>query len=361
MPKAPRLLRARRFAALVSFVALASCGSCNCGVPPYTTTTTTNLGPSAVATAIPTTVATTVPVAMPTSVATTIATTMPGGVATTVPTTLPTTIATTVPTTAPTTASTTVPVTASCNQGAGAVALGAALTPFALLAGSAITNTGLTVVTYAAGAVTGSLNDDLIGVSPGTSVSGFYPPGTDSDGPSAIYAVGAGYSNNMAVPLAAQSALTTAYNTLAGMASTTTFPGGQDLSQASVPGYPTGTLPPGVYKSASTMMISAGNLTLNGGGNPQSVFVFQMGSALNTSFNGAAAGNVVLTNGASACNIYWQVGSSAVLGGQTFYGDILALASITLTSATQFTGRALARTAAVTISIASQITNPGGR
>ena len=60
-----------------------------------------------------------------------------------------------------------------------------------------------------------------------------------------------------------------------------------------------------------------------------------------------------LINGASACNIYWQVGSSAVLGGQTFYGNVLALGSITLTSATQFTGRALARTGAVTISIAS--------
>jgi uncharacterized membrane protein len=52
---------------------------------------------------------------------------------------------------------------------------------------------------------------------------------------------------------------------------------------------------------------------------------------------------VILTGGASACNIYWQTGTSAVLGGASFYGNVLALASVTLTSATQFTGRALAR------------------
>ena len=85
---------------------------------------------------------------------------------------------------------------------------------------------------------------------------------------------------------AGQLALTTAYNTLAGIASTTVFPGGQDLSQAIVPGHPTGTLPAGVYASASSMGILAGNLTLDGGGNPQSVFIFQAGSALTTTLNG---------------------------------------------------------------------------
>jgi hypothetical protein len=160
--------------------------------------------------------------------------------------------------------------------------------------------------------------------------------------------------------LAAQSALTTAYGTAAGLASTATFPGGQDLSQASVIGHPVGTLPPGVYKSASSMSIMAGNLTLDGGGNAQSVFVFQAGSTLTTTLNGAAGGNVILTNGATACNVYWQVGQSATLGGASFYGNVLASASVTLTSATQFTGRALASTGAVTISTASLITNPGG-
>ena len=208
--------------------------------------------------------------------------------------------------------------------------------------------------------MTGPLNDDLVGVSPGTAVTGFYPPGTVTDGPNAIYAVG--YNGNAAVPLAAENALTTAYTTAMGKPATTTFPGGTDLATASVPGHPTGTLPPGVYHSASTLAIAAGNLTLDGGGNAQSVFIFQMGSGLTTTLGGGATGNVILTNGATACNIYWQVGSSAVLGGATFYGNVLANQSVTI-NATTFGGRALASVAAVSIPVAggSQITNPGGQ
>jgi len=216
-------------------------------------------------------------------------------------------------------------------------------------------------VTYASGAVTAGVNDDLIGVSPGTAVTGFYPAGTDADGPAAIYAAGPGYTNAPGVPLAAQGSLTVAYNTAAGEAATTTFPPAQDLSQAVVPGHPMGTLPPGVYASPSSMSILAGNLTLDGGGNPQSVFIFQAGSTLTTMSNGSASGNVLLIGSASPCNVYWQVGSSATLGGTMFDGNVLAAASITLGSATQFTGRALARAGAVTISTGSLITNPGGQ
>jgi hypothetical protein len=322
MFKTPRFFYTQRIAALATLISLAACGSCNCNVPGFTAAPVATLPPGAVGVVTPGVVL------------------APGVL---VPGTTP-----------PAT-------TLSCNQGAGGVTLGPALTPFALLAGSTITNTGLSVVTYAAGAVTGSVNDDLIGVSPGTSVVGFYPPGVDTDGPSAIYAIGAGYSNIPAVPMAAQGALTTALNSAQGQASTATFPGGQDLSQASVPGHPTGTLPPGVYKSASSLGILAGNLTLDGGGNPQATFVFQAGSTLTTTRNGAAGGNLVLTGGATACNVYWAVGSSAVLGGQAFYGNVLALGSITLTSATQFTGRALASTGAVTVATATLVTNPGGR
>jgi hypothetical protein len=226
------------------------------------------------------------------------------------------------------------------------------------LAGTTITNTGASIVTYAAGATTGGIDDDRIGVSPGTSVVGFYPSGTDTDGPSAIYAVG--YNNTPAVTVAAEAALTTAYNVAAGTPSTTTFPGGQDLALAHVGVYPVGTLPAGVYNSPSTMGIMAGNLTLDGGGNPQSVFIFQVGTALTTTLNGGATGNVTLTNGASACNIYWQIGTSATLGGASFFGNVLAAASVTLTSSTQFIGRALARSGAVTISTATLVTDPGG-
>lgn len=242
----------------------------------------------------------------------------------------------------------------SCNQGASAITLGAALSPFALLAGSTITNVGNTLVTFAPGAVTGSTHDDLVGVWPGSAVTGFYPPGTDTDGPTAIYA--AGFNTNTAVPQAAQGALTTAYNTAAGRAATATVAG--DLGGQ--------TLSPGVYKSTSTLAIANGNLTLDGGGNPQSVFIFQVGSSLTTVLNGSAGGNVILQNGASACNIYWQIGSSATLGGATFFGNVLAFSSITI-NATNFTGRALAGgsalgNGAVTIPVAggSLITNPGG-
>jgi hypothetical protein len=250
-----------------------------------------------------------------------------------------------------------------CNQGASAIVLGPALSTFAVLAGSAVSNVGNTLVTFAPGAVTGGTNDDLIGVWPGSSVTGFYPPGTDTDGPNAIYA--AGYNPNSAVPQAAQGALTTAYNTAAGLPATATVAG--DLSQASVPGYPTGTLPPGVYKASSTLGIMSGNLTLDGAGNPQSVFVFQIASTLTTTFNGGTSGNVIVTNGASPCNVFWQVGSSATLGGATFYGNVLAFSSITV-NATTFTGRALAGgsalgSGAVSIPVAggSLITNPGGQ
>lgn len=317
-----RSLRARRVAALCALFSLASCGACNCNVPSFTA-----------ATPVPALAVVVVPTSVPT--------TGPNGQPTSVPTTVPTTI----------------PI-ASCNQGAGAIALGPALAPFALLAGSTVTNTGLTIVTAATGASTAGINDDLIGVSPGTAVTGFYPPGVDQDGPNAIYA--AGFNTNAGPPTAAQGALTTAYNTAAGEAATATFPNGQDLSQASVPGHPTGTLPPGVYKTGTSMGIMAGNLTLDGGGNPQSVFVFQAGTTLTTTLNGAGSGNVILINNASACNIYWQVGSSATLGGMTFFGNVLSLTSISLTSSTSFTGRALARNGAVTVSTASTIINPGG-
>ena len=241
------------------------------------------------------------------------------------------------------------PAPLSCSQGAGSIPLGSALAPFALLAATTVTNVGNTNVGFAAGAVTSGVNDDLIGVSPGTAVTGFYPPGTDTDGPNAIYA--AGFNPNTTIPANAQAALTVAYNTAAGRASTATVAG--DLGGQ--------TLAPGVYTSTSTLAIGAGNLTLDGGGNSQSVFVFQIGSSLTTTAGGAVNGNIILKNGASACNIYFQVGSSATLGGATFYGNVLANASVTI-NATNFNGRALARTGMVSIPVAtgSQVVNPGG-
>lgn len=112
------------------------------------------------------------------------------------------------------------------------------------------------------------------------------------------------------------------------------------------------TLTPGIYKNATTVGIlspAPGPLsivTLNGLGNPNAVFVFQIGTSLTTN----TGTQVLLTNGAQAKNIFWQVGSSATLGtGSTFNGNILAQVSITLGTGARLNGRALAHTGAVTM------------
>lgn len=186
---------------------------------------------------------------------------------------------------------------------------------FAVLGGSTVTNTGPTVIT-------GSL-----GVWPGTALTGF-PPGVVLDGSIHL---------GDAVAQQAQSDVTTAYNALASMAPTAILTG-TDLGGL--------TLLPGVYFFASSAFLT-GTLTLDGQGDPDALFVFQMGSTLITSTNST----VLTINGADGCDVYWQVGSSATLDVDTaFQGNILALASITLnTRATLIEGRALARNGAVTM------------
>ncbi len=250
-----------------------------------------------------------------------------------------------------------------CKQGPGSIRLGAALAPFAVLAGTTVTNVGNTIVTYAPimpHTFSGQIDNDAVGVWPGTSITGFYPPGSDTDGVNAIFA--AGYDGNRATPMFAESTLARVSTTIAGMTPTAHLTG--DLSQAQVPGYPMGTLPPGVYKVDTTAGIMAGNLTLRGAGGttPPSAFIFQIGTTLTTTGNAGVGGNIILTNGADACNVFWQVGTSATLGGQTFYGSILANTSITV-AATYLTGRALTINGAVTVTSAggTLITNPGGK
>lgn len=192
--------------------------------------------------------------------------------------------------------------------------LGTAQT-FAVLAGSAVTNTGPSVI-----------SGDL-GVWPGTAISGF-PPGLVTGG--TIHVADA-------VAMQAQGDLTTAYNTLAGMAVT------QDLTGQDLGGL---TLTSGVYFFSTSAQLT-GTLTLDTQGNPNSLFVFQIGSTLTTASNSVVA----TINGPDDCHIYWQIGSSATLGtGTLFQGNILALASITMnTGASILDGRALARNGAVTL------------
>ena len=185
---------------------------------------------------------------------------------------------------------------------------------FAVLAGSTVTNTGATTV-----------NGNL-GVSPGSAVTGF-PPGTVTGG--AIHA-------GDAVAAQAQNDATTAYNNLAGQACNTNLTG-QDLGGK--------TVIPAVYCFSTSAQLT-GALTLDGQGNPGSVFIFQIGSTLIT----AAGSSVLLINGAQACNVFWQVGSSATIGTNTsFAGSILASTSITLNNSARVDGRALAHNGAVTM------------
>jgi len=190
---------------------------------------------------------------------------------------------------------------------------------FAVLAGSAITNTGPTIIT-----------GGDVGVSPGTAITGF-PPGSLT--PPYVF------HSADAVALQAQNDLTTAYNAAAALAPT------QDLTGQDLGGL---TLLPGTYFFSSSAQLT-GTLTLNDLGDPNAQFVFQIGSTLTTASNSS----VVSTNGGldPSCSIFWQVGSSATLGTDTsFQGHILALTSITLnTGASVDEGSLLARNGAVTL------------
>lgn len=186
---------------------------------------------------------------------------------------------------------------------------------FGVLAGSTVTSTGASVI---AGDV---------GVSPGTAVIGF-PPGLVSP-PGTIHSADA-------VAAQAQVDLTTAYDIIAGT------PTVVDLTGTDLGGL---TLPPGVYGFTSSAQLT-GTLTLDALGNPDAVFLFKVGSTLTT----ASGARVLVINGGSTCNVFWQVGTSATLGTTTtFAGNILADQSITLNTGARLSGRALARIGAVTL------------
>lgn len=248
---------------------------------------------------------------------------------------------------------------------AGSIYFGPSLSPFAILAGTTVTNVGSTLVmsfadTEVVPGIPGTdIRDDLIGASPGSAITGFDPSGRDKSGPLAIYGTGGPFNPNRTIPQNAQAALTTVSEAAAARPATDMVAG--DLSQTSIPGHPTGTLTPGVYRSKSSLSIEAGNLTLDGDNNPQSIFIFQVASSLTTTLRGGIGGNMILRNGAHACNVYWQVGSSATLSGSTFYGNVFAHTAITI-DATTFEGRALAATGGVTMPLAAGtlIVNPGG-
>jgi hypothetical protein len=123
------------------------------------------------------------------------------------------------------------------------------------------------------------------------------------------------------------------------------------------------TLTPGIYKSTSTLLIQSGNLTLDALGEPDAVWIFQIASDFTTvgggTFPSSTGGNVILAGGAQAKNVYWQVGSSAVIGDYTsFKGNILALTSITMNAFAQANGRMLCQNGAVTLTSTNIINQP---
>jgi hypothetical protein len=190
------------------------------------------------------------------------------------------------------------------------VGLGTA-SSFSVLAGSTVTNTGPT-----------TMFGDL-GLAPGSSVTG------------APHVLGTTHVDD-AVAIQAKTELTTAYNDAAGRP--TEGSAGTDLSGQ--------TFTAGVRTASSSLLLSSGSVILDAQGDPNAVFIFQIGSTLITGSNTT----VQLINGAQACNVFWQVGSSATLGtGTRFVGTVMAAETITANTAATIHGRLLAQTAAVNL------------
>ncbi|HYG95825.1 MAG TPA: ice-binding family protein [Solirubrobacterales bacterium] len=196
--------------------------------------------------------------------------------------------------------------------------------PFAVLAGTTVTNTGPSV-----------FNGEL-GLWPGTEIEGFTFPAKVN---------GATHVNDE-VAAQAQLDLTKAYDAAAGQAVEPADDlSGTDLGERK--------LSPGAYRYTSDALLT-GALTLDAEGDPNAQFVFLIGSELKTE----SASSVLLVNGASPCNVYWQVGSSADIGTTTaFQGSVLALTSISLKNGATVLGRMLARNGQVSL-INNVITRP---
>jgi hypothetical protein len=203
---------------------------------------------------------------------------------------------------------------------------------FTILAGATITTTG-----------GGVINGD-IGAYP---ITGAAIHLTQAQVNGTIYAAdAAGPAGSVVAPallLAAKGDLTTAFNDAAGR---TPIPSGPFLNPELVPGsgnFGGMNLAPGLYKFTGTALASGADVTLTGG--PDDVWIFQIGADLQVGSNV----HVILAGGAQARNIFWQVGTSAVIGTfAIFKGNIMADQAVTMNTTSVMDGRALAFTAGVT-------------
>jgi hypothetical protein len=204
------------------------------------------------------------------------------------------------------------------NASAGPI-LGSSLNTFAILGGGGVTIGG-----------TGSVITGSIGAYPTTSITGVIPTNFTISGGTVQSGGGTAMSG--------QSELTIAMNALTNM--------GLGITRSSLGGL---TLSPGVYSSAAIMDLT-GTLTLDGGGNANALWVFQVGSALNT----ASSSVVNVINTGAGSGVYWVLptgsGSATLGSNSTFEGNILANQSITLgTNVTDSCGRVLTQVASVTL------------
>ncbi|WP_235889566.1 Ig-like domain-containing protein [Flavobacterium restrictum] len=161
-----------------------------------------------------------------------------------------------------------------------------------------------------------------------------------------------GNATNAATALAGLNAARAAYLSI----SPASMPGGTDPGAGELGGL---TLAPSIYKSASgTFKITNGDLTLDAQGDPNAIFVFQCAAALTV--GDSSPSSVKLINGALAKNVYWYVGSAAVInyaGGGVMTGNIMANSGVTLSSpanstnssVTTLNGRAISLVASVTM------------
>lgn len=198
-------------------------------------------------------------------------------------------------------------------------------TSYGVLGASTVTNTGIT-------SITGTAGGD-VGLSPGTSYTGS----------ASVTRSGADHITDVAAATA-QVDLVIAYGDLS-IPSTTTLAASDLTGQVILPGS---------YTTAAGIFANSGAVTFDAQGDSTAIFIMRAASTVITS----PSSTMTLLNGAQACNVYWQVGTSATVGvNSTFIGHVYALTSVTANTGSTINGQLLARTGAVTLDTVRIVNN----